>query len=168
MGFCFNINLRLFNINSSEDWWELSSLFDDQSLDSFIRDNQYAKYIYFILDNNNIIGFAYLLQYKNTNILNLEYGIKKKYLNYDYIYTVLTLLRDKVKGIDIKTEIRDCILVTSLNKKEEKYNSIANTFGMKIDSDDFYNYYEINPNCEDLSSDRTKILKFINSKKEQI
>lgn len=165
MKFCFNISLRLFDINSSDDWWELASLFDDASLSSFMDDNQYAKYVYFILENNNIIGFAYLLQYKNTDILNLEYGIKRNNLNNDYIYTVLTLLRDKVKGIDKKAEIKDHVLVTSLLKTEEKYNSIANTFGMKIDSNNLYNHYEVNPNCEDLSIDREKILEFLAPKK---
>lgn len=168
MKFCFNINLKLFDINSCDDWWNLASLFDDYSIDDFQTDNQYAKYIYFIRDNENIIGFVYLLQYKDTNILNLEYGILQKYINNDYLYTVLTLLRDKIKGYAITNELKNTIMVSSVDKEKLEYNKIANTFGKKIYSDRLSNYYEINPNCEHLLEENIKIIKFLNSKTKQI
>lgn len=168
MRFCFNINLKLFDINSGEDWWNLASLFDDCSIEDFRTDNQYAKFIYFIRDNENIIGFVYLLQYRDTDILNLEYGILRKYINNDYIYTVLTLLRDKIKGLSNSNELKDITMVSSVSKDNTQFNIIANTFGEKIYSDGFNNYYEINPNCEDLLQEKRKIMVFLNTNRKQI
>lgn len=168
MRFCFNINLKLFNINSGEDWWNLASLFDNSSLDDFQTDNQYAKYIYFIRDNENIIGFVYLLQYKDIDILNLEYAILPRYMNNDYIYTVLTLLRDKIKGISTSNELKGVVILSSANKEKAEYNKILNTFGENIYSDKFNNYYGVNPNCEDLLEEHNKILEFLSTKRKQI
>lgn len=166
MKFCLNINLKLFDINSNEDWWNLSLLFDDASLSNFMIDNQYAKYIYFIRDNNDIIGFVYLLQYKDTDILNLEYGINEKYLNDDYIYTILTLIRDKIKGINNQKELENATIVSSIIKIEDRYNKIAKKFGNKIYEDSCSNYYEVNPNCENLAGEKKKILKYFNQQKQ--
>ena len=59
MEFSFRINLKLFNIESVNDEWDLINLFDDNSLYDFINDSEFSKYIYFIKEDNNIIGFVY-------------------------------------------------------------------------------------------------------------
>ena len=81
MEFSFRINLKLFNIESVNDEWNLINLFDDNLLYDFINDSEFSKYIYFIKEDNNIIGFVYLMQFKNSDIYNLEYGLKKDKLN---------------------------------------------------------------------------------------
>lgn len=164
MKFCFNINLVLFDNNSTKDFWNLSELFDDCSLSDFIDDNIYSQYIYFIKEYNDIIGFVYLMNFKNSEIYNIEYNIKSSRLNVDYLYTVLTLIRDKIKGINGSTEIKDLTIVSSVFKNDE-YNEIVSIFGDLIHSNELYNYYEVNPNCEDLSKEKEKILKFLYNKK---
>ena len=91
MEFSFRINLKLFNIESVNDEWNLINLFDDNLLYDFINDSEFSKYIYFIKEDNNIIGFVYLMQFKNSDIYNLEYGLKKDKLNKNYIYTFQTV-----------------------------------------------------------------------------
>lgn len=159
MIFSLNINLKLFDINSDDDYLQLCKLFEDSSINEFIEDNMYAEYIYFIKEENEIIGFIYLMPFRNSNIYNLKYGIVKNKINLDYIYTILTLIRDKIKGIN-STEIKNLIVVTSLNNKSE-YNDIVCNFGNLIYSDEIYNYYEVNPNCENLNDDKEKILSFL-------
>lgn len=163
MQFSFNINLSLFDKNSVQDFWDLSELFDDNSLSEFLEDNIYAKYIYFIKENNQIIGFVYLMRYKYADIYNLEYGLIQSKLNLDYVYTVLTLIRDKIKGLDYSTEIKEKTIISGI-LKNSKYNNIANKFGRLIYSDNFYNYYEVNPNCEHLQNENQKVLKFLKAK----
>ena len=164
MKFCFNISLPLFDKESTEDFYRLSELFDDCSLSEFIEDNAFAKYIYFIKENDSIIGFVYLMQYRDSDIYNLEYGIKIKQLNQDYIYTVLTLIRDKIKGLHTTKEIQNLTIVSSF-LKTCSYNNIACLFGKQLYSDEFYNFYEVNPNCEDLEEENQKIMKFLKNKK---
>lgn len=164
MTFCFNISLVLLDKESSRDFYELSCLFDDCSLSEFIEDNSYASYIYFIKENNKTIGFVYLMRYRGSDIYNVEYGIISSKLNNNYVYTVLTLIRDKIKGTETSSEIKDLTIVSSFDKCN-KYNSIANLFGDIIYSSDFYNYYEVNPNCEDLSTERDKVLMFLKNNK---
>ena len=47
MEFSFRINLKLFNIESVNDEWNLINLFDDNLLYDFINDSEFSKYIYF-------------------------------------------------------------------------------------------------------------------------
>lgn len=164
MKFCLNISLSLFDKDSPQDFYRLSELFDDCSLSEFIEDNAFAKYIYFIKENDTIIGFVYLMQYIDSDIYNLEYGIKIKQLNEDYVYTVLTLIRDKIKGIHATKEIQNLTIVSSV-LKTCTYNSIACLFGNLLYSNELYNFYEINPNCEDLEEEKQKIMHFLNTKK---
>lgn len=164
MQFSLDINLTLLDKDSEQDLWDLSTLFCDSSLSEFIEDNMYAKYIYFIKENKEIIGFVYLMKYKNADMYNLEYGLKKSKLNYDYVYTVLTLIRDKIKGIKNSDEIKN-ITILSTTIKNTKYNDIASKFGKMIYSNDIFNYYEVNPNCENLEEDNNKILKFLKNNK---
>lgn len=166
MQFSFDINLSLFDKESKQDLWDLSELFCDSSLSDFIEDNMYAKYIYFIKENQNIIGFVYLMKYKNADIYNLEYGLKESKLNYDYIYTVLTLIRDKIKGLKNSNEIKDITIVSTVIKND-KYNSIASKFGKLIYSDKLFNYYEVNPNCEELEQNNNKVLKFLKNNRKK-
>lgn len=167
MIYCNNISLELLKKLSNSDLFDLSNFYDDTTFSNFIDDNVYAKYIYFIKDNDKKIGFIYLLHYRgNNNIYNVEYGIYEKFLNYDYIYTILTILRDKIKGEkNYSKEILGKAIVSGINKEEKKYNEVANTFGELIHSDNYCNYYEINPNCEDLHEEREKILKFLKKEK---
>ncbi len=155
MEFSFRINLKLFNIESVNDEWNLINLFDDNSLYDFINDSEFSKYIYFIKEDNNIIGFVYLMQFKNSDIYNLEYGLKKDKLNKNYIYTLLTLIRDEIKSKHL-----DKIMLVSRNEKGSKYNEVASLFGKLIYSGDF-DYYEINPNCENLEEENIKIKKYL-------
>lgn len=166
MKYCMNISLSKVNIENIDDLWALSDLFDDETLISFISDNQYAKYIYFIKEYDEIIGFVYVMPFKNSNINNIEYGIKKQKLNNDYIYTVLTILRDKVKGYNNSTELKDSTIITSLSKDEKYYNELANKFGRKICETFSNNYYEINPNCEDINNDSQKLKIYMKDKLE--
>lgn len=156
MTFSFKINLKLFDNDFINDQWDLINIFDDTTLDEFIEDSGFAKYIYFIREENKNIGFVYLMQYQNSNIFNLKYGLIKEKLNNNYIYTVLTLIRDKIKNDELNT----ISIVTSLNKNSD-YNNIASLFGNLIYSDDLVNYYNINPNCENLEEEKIKILKYL-------
>ena len=162
MKFCFNISLSLFDKESPQDFYCLSELFDDCSLSEFIEDNVFAKYIYFIKKNDTIIGFVYLMQYRDSDIYNLEYGIQESKLNNDYVYTVLTLIRDKIKGIATQ-EISDLTIVSSVHRKCS-YNDIVSLFGDKLYSNESYNFYEVNPNCEDLKEEKQKIMTFLNNR----
>ena len=155
MEFSFKISLKLFNIESINDEWDLINLFDDNSLYDFINDSEFSRYVYFIKENDNIIGFAYLMQYKNSNIYNLEYGLQEDKMNKNYIYTLLTLIRDEIKSKHL-----DKIMIVSRTKKESKYNEIASSFGKLIYSSDC-NYYEINPNCENFEEENIKIKKYL-------
>ena len=159
MRFCLNVWLKKFDKESEKDFLELSDLFDDYTLYSFSADNQYAKYIYFIKENDDTIGFVFLMPLKNSKIYNVRYGLRKDKLNKDYVYTTLTRIRDKVKGYDKSNEILGSVVITGLNKEEKKYNVVANTFGNKIYETDAENYYEINPNCEDVKNDH-KVLRY--------
>lgn len=156
MDFSFKINLRLFDMNSNNDMWDLIDIFEDMSLNEFIEDNAFAKYIYFIREDDKNIGFIYLLQYKNSNIYNLRYGIIKEKLNKNYIYTVLTLIRDKIKN----KELENILIVTSVNKNSN-YIGIVSSFGNLIYSNDLINYYNVNPNCEQLEKEQEKIYTYL-------
>ena len=159
MRFCLNVWLKEFNKENEGDYLELSGLFDDYSLYNFSSDNQYAKYIYFIKENDETIGFVFLMPLKNSKIFNVKYGLKKDKLNKDYVYTVLTRIRDKVKGYDQSNEILGSVIVTGMEKEEAKYNKVANTFGCKICETEDMNFYEINPNCEDIKKEH-KVLRY--------
>ena len=93
---------------------------------------------------------------------NLEYGIQESKLNNDYVYTVLTLIRDKIKGIATQ-EISDLTIVSSVHRKCS-YNDIVSLFGDKLYSNESYNFYEVNPNCEDLKEEKQKIMTFLNNR----
>lgn len=164
MKFVFQINLSLVNPNSSEDLWNLSNLFEDCSLASYIDDIVYSKYTYFIRNNEKIIGFVYFMQYKKSDIYTIEYAIKKSEFNIDYIYTLLTIIRDKIKGYHETKEIEKATIV-SKTIKNSKDDQTTKLFGNHIYSDDYYNYYEVNPNCENLEQEKTKILKFLDNHK---
>ena len=159
MKFCLNIWLKNFDKENVNDLWELTDLFDDLSLLGFINDNVHAKYIYLIKEEGNTIGFVYLMPYSNSKIYDVHYGFISNKLNKDYVYTVLTLLRDKVKGYDNSTELKDTTIITSVSKNETKYNKVANTFGNKIYETEEENFYEINPNCEKIEEEN-KVLKY--------
>lgn len=161
MRFCLNIWLKNFDQENVDDLCELSDVFDDLSLLSFATDNVYARYIYLIKENDNTIGFVYLIPYRESKIYDIHYGIVNNKLNNDYIYTVLTLLRDKVKE---PTEIKDATIITSVRKQEEKYNKVANTFGNKIYETESENFYEINPNCEEIGEDCKTLKYYLNNK----
>ncbi len=164
MSFCLNIWLKKFDQENVDDMWALIDLFDDVTLLDFIGDNVYAKYIYLIKEDDNTIGFVYLMPYRESKIYDVHYGIVKEKLNKDYVYTVLTLLRDKVKGYDNSTEIKDATIITSVRKYEEKYNKVANTFGNKIYETESENFYEINPNCEEIEKDCKTLKYYLNNK----
>ena len=161
MRFCLNIWLKNFDQENVDDLCELSDVFDDLSLLSFATDNVYARYIYLIKENDNTIGFVYLIPYRESKIYDIHYGIVNNKLNNDYIYTVLTLLRDKVKE---PTEIKDATIITSVRKQEDKYNKVANTFGNKIYETESENFYEINPNCEEIGEDCKTLKYYLNNK----
>ena len=99
----------------------------------------------------------------NFHVLKIQF-IKIKQLNEDYVYTVLTLIRDKIKGIHATKEIQNLTIVSSV-LKTCTYNSIACLFGNLLYSNELYNFYEINPNCEDLEEEKQKIMHFLNTKK---
>ena len=103
------------------------------------------------------------MRYKDADIYNLEYGLIQSKLNLDYVYTVLTLIRDTIKGLDYSTEIKEKTIISGI-LKNSKYNNIANKFGRLIYSDNFYNYYEVNPNCGHLQNENQKVLKFLKAK----
>lgn len=159
MVFKMNLSLKLFDIESGDDFLDLSDLFDDISLSAFIDDNMFSKYIYLVKENGSVIGFVYLIQYENSNIYNVEYGIRKDKLNEDYIYTILTLMRDKIKGKN-NNEIEGITILTSL-PKNNPYNKIANLFGNKLYSNELYDFYCINPNCENIEMEEQKILNYL-------
>lgn len=164
MVFKMNLNLKLLDMDSSDDYLDLCDIFDDLSLSSFIDDHMFSKYIYLVKENNNVIGFIYLIQYGDSDIYNVEYGIVENKLNEDYIYTILTLIRDKIKGNKTK-EIEGITILTSL-PKNNSYNKIANLFGNKLYSNELYDFYCINPNCENIEMEEQKILNyFINRSK---
>ena len=164
MKFCLNIWLKKYNQDNLDDLWDLSDIFNDDTLYDFINDIVYAKYAYLIKEDDKSIGFVYLIPYKDSKIYDVRYGIVKEKLNNDYIYTVLTLLRDKVKGYDESTEIKDTTILTSVRKNIKDYNKIANTFGNKIYETEEENFYEINPNCEKIEEEN-KVLKYYLDKK---
>lgn len=160
MNFCLNVWLKKIDIENDNDLANLYDLFDDETLFNFIRDNQYAEHLYFIMeDKENIIGFLYLIRLKNSKIYNVRYGIKKEKLNYDYVYTTLTRVRDKLKGYDEQDKLTDSIIITGLKKYDRRYNEVASKFGRRIYETDDANYYEINPNCEHLDNE-VKVLKY--------
>ena len=164
MKFCFNVWLKKFDMESEEDLMELSDLFDDDTLINFSGDNQFAKYIYFIKENEDTIGFLYLMPFKNSKIFNVKYGIKNDKLNKDYVYTILTRIRDKVKGYDNTDEILGSSVITAIEKEEQKYNRVANTFGSKICETDRVNFYEINPNCENVENDNKQLQYYLRNR----
>ena len=98
MKFCLQIKLSLFDFSSSQDFWDLTKLLNDSSLVDYIEDSEFARVIYFIKENNEMIGFVFFMQYKNSNVYNVEYDLLDSKKNNDYIYTVLTLIRDKIKS----------------------------------------------------------------------
>lgn len=157
MKFCLQLSLSLFNPSSTQDFWNLTKLLNDSSLVEYIEDSEFAKIIYFVKEQNTIIGFVFFMQYKNSDIYNVEYDLLSSRKNKDYIYTILTLIRDKIK---IFSEIQNKTILSSTFKKT-KNDEIASHFGQKIYSNLYCNYYEINPNCENLTEENQKILKYL-------
>lgn len=157
MKFYLQIKLSLFDFSSSQDFWDLTKLLNDSSLVDYIEDSEFAKVIYFIKENNEMIGFVFFMQYKNSNVYNVEYDLLDSKKNNDYIYTVLTLIRDKIKSY---SEIQNFKIISGTLKKT-KNEEVASKFGEKIYTNEQYNYYEVNPNCEDLKEENQKILEYL-------
>ena len=159
MKFCLNIWLKKIDVENDNDLASLYDLFDDETLFNFIKDNQYAEHMYFVMEDKEPIGFVYLIRLKNSKIYNVRYGIKKEKLNYDYVYTALTRVRDKLKGYDEQDKLTNSIIITGLKKYDERYNDVASKFGRRIYETDDANYYEVNPNCESIDNE-VKVLKY--------
>ena len=180
MKFCLNVWLKKIDIENDNDLDNLYDLFMDETLFNFIKDNVHAQHLYFVMEDWQVIGFVYLIPFSKTYIVrydltnenenekaiityNVRYGLKKEKLNDDYVYTVLTHVRDKVKGYNGSTDIKDSNIMTGLKKYDKRYNEVASKFGRMIYQTDEDNYYEINPNCEDIHlevDNEVKVLKY--------
>ena len=169
MNFCFNIELRKIDINNDDHLDILYDFFTDETLFNFIHDNRRAEHLYFIIENGwETIGFVYLIplskpKESEVTVYNVKYGFRKDKLNEDYAYTVLTHVRDKVKGFKGSAEIKGSQIITGLKNYDKTYNDLASKFGNMIYQTDDTNYYAIAPNCEDINlevDNEVKVLKY--------
>lgn len=184
------ITLDVYDPSSAQDQWDLSTVFDDDSLDQYMDLIMKSPFPFVIRKQveekesgrcNRYaipIGFLFLVCVDEmSDILFMNYGIIKNEREKGFMDWSLHIFNHKLIGNtetyyqwkkDYEKLINDYVVINKVPISDNKLNSMALKNGNYVMSDDDYNYYEeglaISLDADRVNYDIEKIKKLVKDK----